>query len=76
MSRRRMVIRDLFCIIAHGTVSARLPAAHLLFHYWPALNPTSADRRNNLLKFTGQSQVSCCGSEFTMFGFTIQFKCV
>ncbi|XP_037086283.1 protein unc-79 homolog [Pollicipes pollicipes] len=53
MSRRRMVIRDLFCIIAHGTVSARLPAAHLLFHYWPALNPSSADRRGHLLKFTG-----------------------
>ncbi|XP_037087840.1 protein unc-79 homolog [Pollicipes pollicipes] len=52
MSRRRMVIRDLFCIIAHGTVSARLPAAHLLFHYWPALNPSSADRRGHLLKFT------------------------
>ena len=73
MSRRRMVIRDLFCIIAHGTVSARLPAAHLLFHYWPALNPTSADRRNNLLKFTGQSEATCCGPEVTKFWFAMQF---
>ena len=41
----------MLCVIAHGTPNARLPAANLLFYYWPSLNPTPVDRRNILGKF-------------------------
>ena len=44
-------VSDLLCVIAHGTPSARAPAANLLFYYWPNLNPTHYDRRNMLNRF-------------------------
>ena len=42
------IFSDLLCVIAHGTPTARAPAANLLFYYWPNLNPTHFDRRNML----------------------------
>ena len=45
------ILKDMLCVIAHGTPNARLPAANLLFYYWPSLNPTPVDRRNILSKF-------------------------
>ena len=45
------ILQDMLCVIAHGTPNARLPAANLLFYYWPSLNPTPVDRRNILSKF-------------------------
>ncbi|KAG1659999.1 Protein unc-79 [Nymphon striatum] len=45
MMLKRDVLKDLFCVIAHGTPDARAPAAHLLFYYWPDLNPASGDRK-------------------------------
>lgn len=32
-------------MIAKGTSEARVPAANLLFHYWPLLNPHILDRK-------------------------------
>ncbi|CAM1320186.1 UNC79 (predicted) [Pycnogonum litorale] len=45
MMLKRDVLKDLFCVIAHGTPDSRAPAAHLLFYYWPSLNPASGDRK-------------------------------
>ena len=45
MSLKVDVVKDILCIIAHGTAVARAPATALLFHYWPSLNPTLYDRR-------------------------------
>lgn len=53
MSLKPDVAKDLLCIIAHGTLKARVPGAHLLFYYWPALNPTLYDRRGVNTKFNG-----------------------
>ena len=53
MSLKPDVAKDLLCIIAHGTLKARVSGAHLLFYYWPALNPTLYDRRGVNTKFNG-----------------------
>lgn len=53
MSLKPDVAKDLLCIIAHGTLKARVPGAHLLFYYWSALNPTLYDRRGVNTKFNG-----------------------
>ncbi len=53
MSLKPDVAKDLLCIIAHGTLKARVPGAHLLFYYWPSLNPTLYDRRGVNTKFNG-----------------------
>uniref|UniRef100_A0A914UX21 Protein unc-79 homolog n=1 Tax=Plectus sambesii TaxID=2011161 RepID=A0A914UX21_9BILA len=45
MSLRRDVYRDVLAVIAKGTSEARVPAANLLFHYWPLLNPHILDRK-------------------------------
>lgn len=55
MSLKPDVAKDLLCVIAHGTLKARVPGAHLLFYYWPALNPTLYDRRGVSTKFNGNS---------------------
>ncbi|XP_057379206.1 protein unc-79 homolog [Daphnia carinata] len=53
MSLKPDVAKDLLCVIAHGTLKARVPGAHLLFYYWPSLNPTLYDRRGVNTKFNG-----------------------
>ncbi|KAK7076379.1 Protein unc-79 [Halocaridina rubra] len=53
MSVKTDVVKDLLCVIAYGTPSSRLPAANLLFYYWPNLNPTLYDRRGIHIKFSG-----------------------
>lgn len=40
-----MSIEDVLAVIAKGTSEARVPAANLLFHYWPLLNPHILDRK-------------------------------
>ena len=54
MAVKNNLIQDLLCVIAHGTPSARIPAANLLFYYWPNLNPTLFDRKGIHIKFSGQ----------------------
>ncbi|CAB4070119.1 UNC79 [Lepeophtheirus salmonis] len=63
MALKEDLVKDLLCVIAHGTPSSRIPAANLLFYYWPSLNPTHYDRRNALGKFnTGETWTPppCC----------------
>lgn len=63
MSLKPDVAKDLLCIIAHGTLKARVSGAHLLFYYWPALNPTLYDRRGVNTKFNGiflTINIHCC----------------
>ena len=60
----------MLCVVAHGTPSARLPAANLLFYYWPSLNPTPVDRRNILGKFNTSPTWTpplCCSPECQVF---------
>ncbi|XP_059155568.1 protein unc-79 homolog isoform X3 [Physella acuta] len=57
MSMKKNVIKDVLSIIAYGPPSAKSPAAHLLFYYWPQLNPALTDRRGIHYKY--------CAMEFT-----------
>ena len=60
----------MLCVIAHGTPNARLPAANLLFYYWPSLNPTPLDRRNILGKFNTSPTWApplCCSPECQVY---------
>ena len=51
MNVKEDLVKDLLCVIAHGTPGARLPAANLLFYYWPSLNPTLPDLKAVINKF-------------------------
>lgn len=51
MGVKEDLVKDLLCVIAHGTSSARLPASNLLFYYWPSLNPTLPDLKSIINKF-------------------------
>ena len=35
MSQKDDLLKDILCVVAHGTPGARAPAADLLFYYWP-----------------------------------------
>ena len=35
MSQKDDLLKDMLCVVAHGTPGARAPAADLLFYYWP-----------------------------------------
>ncbi|XP_049954031.1 protein unc-79 homolog [Schistocerca serialis cubense] len=50
MATKKNVVKDLLCVIAYGTSSARSSAAKLLFYYWPTFNPVLFDRRVVLQK--------------------------
>ncbi|XP_041469783.1 protein unc-79 homolog [Lytechinus variegatus] len=45
MTYKPEVFKDILCTIAFGPSTARGAAANLLFHYWPALVPSSMDNR-------------------------------
>ena len=53
------VSRDLYCVIAYGTVKARCPAVELLFQYWPQLNPSAVDRKALSEKHTSWAPQTC-----------------
>lgn len=59
MKLKKDVIKDLFCVIAHGTVKARCPAIELLFQYWPELNPSPLDRKFLSEKHVSWSPLPC-----------------
>ena len=63
MSLKEDLAKDILCVIAHGTPNARIPAANLLFYFWPGLNPTHYDRRTVLGKFNNGdtwNPPNCC----------------
>ncbi|XP_074599916.1 UNC-79 domain-containing protein isoform X2 [Brevipalpus obovatus] len=59
MKLKEDVVKDLFCVIAHGTVKARCPAVELLFQYWPELNPSPLDRKFLSEKHMSWSPLAC-----------------
>ncbi|KAK6182809.1 hypothetical protein SNE40_010404 [Patella caerulea] len=59
MAMKKNVMKDLISIIAYGSPSARVPAAHLLFYYWPQLNPALTDRRGIHYKYCVWKPLSC-----------------
>lgn len=50
----RLCYQDILSIIAYGPPAAKAPAAHLLFYYWPQLNPALSDRRGIHYKYCGE----------------------
>ncbi|CAG4990784.1 unnamed protein product [Parnassius apollo] len=52
MSMKQQTVRDVLCVIAHGTWGARLSAAKLLFYYWPPFDAKLFDRKGLLCKFS------------------------
>lgn len=54
MALKPGVVKDILCVIAYGTASARASAARLLFYYWPSFNPNLFDRRAVLVKFASE----------------------
>ncbi|KAH9514229.1 Protein unc-79 [Bulinus truncatus] len=59
MSMKKNVIKDILSIIAYGPSSAKAPAAHLLFYYWPQLNPALSDRRGIHYKYCAWPAILC-----------------
>lgn len=59
MKLKHDVIKDLFCVIAHGTAKARCPAVELLFQYWPNLNPNALDRKQLAEKHAAWTPLTC-----------------
>ena len=53
MALKQGIVKDILCVVAYGTSSARISAAKLLFYYWPAFNQNLFDRRVVLMKFAG-----------------------
>ena len=77
MSVKSDVVKDVLCVIAHGTPNARSSAANLLFHYWPSLNPTLYDRRGIHIKFSGKYLELWLNSDFyNLFNFTLGIECL
>ena len=52
MALKPGVARDILCVIAHGTSTARASAAKLLFYYWPTFNPNIWDIKGNQPKIS------------------------
>ncbi|GFO35399.1 unc-79-like protein, partial [Plakobranchus ocellatus] len=59
MSHKKNVIKDVLSIIAYGPPTAKSPAAHLLFYYWPQLNPALSDRRGIHYKYCAWPAILC-----------------
>uniref|UniRef100_A0A915IG05 Uncharacterized protein n=1 Tax=Romanomermis culicivorax TaxID=13658 RepID=A0A915IG05_ROMCU len=45
MSLKTDVYKDVLSVIAYGTSESRIPAANLLFYYWPFMNPSLLERK-------------------------------
>lgn len=50
MALKQNVLKDLLCIIAYGTTTARSSCAKLLFYYWPPFSSTLFDRKGMICK--------------------------
>ena len=58
MAVKEDLMKDLLCVVAHGTPSARIQASNLLFYYWPSLNPTVVDVKAVNAKFNNSDSWS------------------
>ncbi|BFZ12415.1 hypothetical protein BsWGS_15454 [Bradybaena similaris] len=59
MSMKKNIVKDILSIIAYGPPAAKAPAVHLLFHYWPQLNPALSDRRGVHYKYSAWPAILC-----------------
>ncbi|XP_067119858.1 protein unc-79 homolog isoform X2 [Centruroides vittatus] len=59
MSMKKDVMKDMFCVIAHGTAKARSHAIELLFQYWPSLNKCIHERKGLTFKHHGWKPLTC-----------------
>lgn len=59
MSMKKDVMKDMFCVIAHGTAKARSHAIELLFQYWPSLNKCIHERKGLSFKHHGWKPLMC-----------------
>lgn len=60
MTHKHNVLKDILCVIAYGTSTARSSAAKLLFYYWPAFNPNLFDRKGLICKLGGDAAPFVC----------------
>lgn len=60
MTHKQNVLKDILCVIAYGTSTARCSAAKLLFYYWPAFNPNLFDRKGLICKLGGDAVPFVC----------------
>lgn len=55
MTLKQTILKDLLCVIAYGTSSAKSSCAKLLFYYWPAFNANLFDKKGLICKFAGKT---------------------
>lgn len=60
MTHKQNILKDILCVIAYGTSTARSSAAKLLFYYWPAFNPNLFDRKGLICKLGGDAAPFVC----------------
>ncbi|XP_025837401.1 protein unc-79 homolog, partial [Agrilus planipennis] len=60
MTLKQSILKDLLCVIAYGTSTARSSAAKLLFYYWPAFDPNLFDRKGLICKLGGDPAPFVC----------------
>ncbi|XP_073986418.1 UNC-79 domain-containing protein isoform X3 [Rhodnius prolixus] len=59
MTMKQNLVKDMLCVIAHGTSTARASAAKLLFYYWPTFNSSLFERKGIPPKFTSWVPFLC-----------------
>nr|CAH7740129.1 unnamed protein product [Callosobruchus chinensis] len=59
MTLKKHILKDVLCVIAYGTTTARSSAAKLLFYYWPTFNANLFDRKNLICKFADPTPFVC-----------------
>ncbi|XP_024081973.1 protein unc-79 homolog isoform X2 [Cimex lectularius] len=59
MKMKQNLVKDMLCVIAHGTSTARASAAKLLFYYWPTFNSSLFERKAIPPKFTSWVPFLC-----------------
>lgn len=62
MALKPDVLKDLLCVIAYGTSSARMSCAKLLFYYWPPFSSVLYDRKTLICKIANTLGIYLCAS--------------
>lgn len=64
MALKSEIVKDVLCVIAYGTTSAKTSATKLLFYYWPLFNTNLFDLRSVLAKFSSKRNDVCTIGKF------------
>uniref|UniRef100_A0A5S6R432 Uncoordinated protein 79 n=1 Tax=Trichuris muris TaxID=70415 RepID=A0A5S6R432_TRIMR len=59
MPLRSELYKDILAVIAYGTSESRIPAANLLFHYWPLSKADIMDRRSTGYRIHAWAPTRC-----------------